>query len=290
MSEASNEPGIAPSGFEWLLIAGLVVVFTPAILALSDVWSRYDYYSHGYMVPFAALWAATAQRSVWPTLRIEGQRLGVFPLAACLLLYLFASLAGIVSLQGLTLVLAVASTLYFARGAAWLGSLGFPIFYLIFMVPMPDRWLAPFIASLQIFVSATVIEILHLFSLPVYREGNVMVLPDGATLFVAEACSGITSIVTLVPLAVFLAYFTERTLVRRLCLVVAVIPLAMLGNLMRVILTIVAAMRFGVEFATGDLIHTWAGIGTYVLGCLALLAVGSLMKKYFPEKKSLSTQ
>ena len=290
MSGSTSESGIAPRGSEWILLIALVAVFTPGIVALSDVWSRYDYYSHGYMVPLAALWAATSQRKILPTLPREPRMRGAILLAGCLLLYAFGVLANIISLQGLSLVLAVGSALYFARGAAWVRSLGFSIFYLIFMVPLPFSWLNPFIARLQVFVSAAVIELLHALSMPVHREGNVMTLPGGESLFVAEACSGITSIVTLVPLAVFLAYFTERTLGRRLVLVVAVIPLAMLGNLLRVFLTITAAMKFGVEFATGDAIHTWAGIGTYVLGCLALLAVGSLMGRFFPVNKRVTLQ
>jgi exosortase len=192
-------------------------------------------------------------------------------------------MADLLTVHGLALVLSVGSAVYFARGRAWVSSLGFSIF-LIFMVPLPQSWVTPFIARLQTFVSLAVIEILRGFSVSVYREGNVMYLPSGESLFVAEACSGITSIWTLVPLAVFLAYFTERGLSRRLILAAAVIPLAMLGNLLRVILTILAAIYVGVNSATGDAVHTWAVIGTYVLGCLALLAIGSLMKHLFPVR------
>ena len=75
-------------------------------------------------------------------------------------------------------------------------------------VTLPDSWLTALIARLQRVVSYLSLQILHAFSVPVLREGNVMELPGGETLFVDVACSGITSIVTLFPLAVFLAYFT----------------------------------------------------------------------------------
>lgn len=198
------------------------------------------------------------------------------------MLYLVGRLASIVSLQGLALVVCVAGAVYFARGRAWLRSLSFSIFYLIFMVPVPESLIVPFIARLQLFVSGAAIRIVHVMGLPVYRDGNVMHLPGGESLFVAEACSGIMSILTLVPLAVFLAYFTQPNLARRFSLVVAVIPLAMLGNLIRVVGTIYVAQRFGSEIATGDAFHEWAGILTYVLGCFALLAVGGLMTRVLP--------
>ncbi len=281
----SSRVSIALRPFEWLLLAALAAVFAPAVLSLSETWSRLDYYSHGYLVPFAAIWAATAQRGVLPRLPMQRRPLGAGLLALSLLVYAAGVGASLVSLQGLALVMALASAIYFARGAAWARALMFSISYLLFMVPVPDSWLNPLIARLQLLVSGTAVQLLHWASMPVYRDGNVMHLPGGESLFVAEACSGITSIVTLVPLAVFLAYFTERTMVRRLVLLVSVIPLAMAGNLLRVVGTIVAAGRFGADVATSDAVHEWAGILTYVLGCLALLAIGELMRRVFPEAK-----
>jgi exosortase len=120
----------------------------------------------------------------------------------------------------------------------------------------------------------------------VIRDGNVMHLESGESLFVAEACSGITSILTLVPLAVFLAYFTQQTFARRALLIASVFPIAMLENLTRVVVTIYVAHAYGSEVATGDLLHNWAGIATYVLGCVALLAVGSAMTRFIPVEKA----
>lgn len=290
MTEESNRPKIGLQGVEWLLLATLVVAFAPAVLAMSDVWSRHDYYSHGYLVPFAALWAATAQRNVLPKLPVTRQPLrGGVLLALCLALSLVGRLASIVSLEGLALVLSVACAIYIARGAAWVRSLGFSISYLIFMVPIPEVLIVPLIAKLQLFVSAGAIRIVHAVGLPVIRDGNVMHLESGESLFVAEACSGITSILTLVPLAVFLAYFTQSTSVRRGVLVASVVPLAMLGNLTRVVVTIYVAHAYGSDVATGDLLHNWAGIATYVLGCVALLAVGGAMTRFVPLRKSATS-
>ncbi len=290
MTQRSEGSGIRLQASEWLLLVALSVVFAPALIELSQVWSRYDYYSHGYLVPLAALWAATAQRKRLPHLPIERSPLGGVLLGLSLMLYLVGRFAAILSLQGLALVLSVASAIYFARGRAWVRSLGFSISYLIFMIPMPQNLITPAIARLQLFVSSAAIHIVHWLELPVYREGNVMHLPGGDSLFVAEACSGITSILTLVPLAVFLAYFSQPSLSRRLVLVASVVPLAMLGNLTRVVVTIYVAQRYGSEVATGDLLHNWAGLLTYLLGCLALLAIGSLMTRLLSAQKAVRSQ
>jgi exosortase len=196
-------------------------------------------------------------------------------------------MANIVSIQGLSFVVAIGAVLTFLKGVAWLRALFFPISYLIFMVPIPDPLLAPIITKLQLFVSWAGVSILSLLEVPVYRDGNVFELPGGAQLFVAEACSGITSVVTLVPLAVFLAYFTERVTWRRVVLVVAVLPIALLGNLLRVIGTVLAAIHWGVDAATQATAHESAGLLTYVLGCLALLAVRAGMQWLIPEPPAI---
>jgi exosortase len=138
------------------------------------------------------------------------------------------------------------------------------------------------IVQLQLFVSATAVNLLIWLGSDVVRDGNVIRLPTGDELFVAEACSGITSIVTLTPLAVMFAYFTESRLARRAAIVVAVVPLAMLGNLLRVSATVAAAERYGVDVATGNVLHEFAGLITFVLASLALIALGSLMKRLAP--------
>ncbi len=186
--------------------------------------------------------------------------------------------------EGLGVVLAVAGLLLYLRGAAWLRALSFAVAYLLFMVPLPEAILTPMIVRLQLFVSSVGVDLLQLAGVPVFRNGNVIELPGGASLFVAEACSGITSVVTLLPLGVFLAYFTQRTWPRRAVLVAAVVPLAMLGNLVRVVGTVLAARAYGVEAATADGVHEWAGVLTYVLGCLALLGVGRLMRLLVPPR------
>ena len=150
------------------------------------------------------------------------------------------------------------------------------------MVPLPDVVLSPTIATLQLFVSSVGVRVLQLGGVPVYRDGNVIELPDGASLFVADACSGITSVITLLPLGVLLAYFTERTWGRRLVLIAAIVPLAMIGNLIRVIGTVVAAQEVGVEAATSGTLHESAGVLTYVLGLVALLGVGWVMRVAAP--------
>jgi exosortase len=267
---------------EMVGLAVLGLILLPGLREMAAVWSRLDYYSHGYMIPFVALWAASAQRHVLPTLPRSRDGRGAALIAASLVAYLLGLAAGLVWLAGVATVAIVAGAVLYARGPAWLRALAFPIGYLLFMVPVPDAWLAPLIVRLQLLVSSAGTALLHVLGQPVLRVGNVLQLPSGEELFVAEACSGITSLVTLVPLGVFLAYFVERGFWRRSLLVLTVVPVALAGNLARVLLTVAVAGELGAEAATESSLHVWVGLSTYVLACLVLLGVGGWMRRSWP--------
>lgn len=264
-----------------ILAAALALAFAPALLALVRVWSSLDYYSHGFLVPVISFWVA---RDRWRRgfLRAPEPR-GRIALAAALGLYAVGVGAGLVSVQGVALVAALAGFVWSVWGVAALGALAFPIAFLLFMVPIPPAVLTPRIVDLQLLVSSAAVAVLRGFDVPLAREGNVLLLGSGEALFVEEACSGITSIVTLVPLSVVLAWFTLDSGWRRAVLVAAVIPVAMLGNLARVVATVAAADAWGVERATEGSLHQSAGVLTFALACLLLIALGVLLGRGEPR-------
>ncbi len=268
---------------EWWVAGALLAAFLPALIALIGVWMSIDYYSHGFLVPLVAYWAAAQSRTRFVILDDRERRAAIAAIVVALL-YALGLAAASVSLQGLALVAAVATCAFYLGGARGLRVLAFPLGFLVFMLPLPADWLTPLIVNLQLLVSSAAVELLGWFGSAVVRHGNVIELPAGDTLFVAEACSGITSLVTLTPLASVLAYFTEKTLARRLTIILAVVPAAMLANLLRVVVTVRAAERYGVEAATGNWLHESAGLFTFALACLALIGLGALMRRLAPTR------
>ncbi len=262
---------------EWCLVVLVVVAFGPAVAALAGVWLERDYYSHGFLVPLVSGFVAWLERDARSQLRAARDFRGAALLGLGLALYAAGLGFGDVSLQGLALVTSLAGSVWLLRGPTRLRALAFPIGFLLFAVPVPDAWLAPVIVRLQLFVSAGAVTILQAVGIEVVRDGNILQLAGGESLFVAEACSGVTSIVTLAPLGVLFARFSEREAWRRAVLVASVVPIAMLGNLLRVVLTTVAADRMGVAAATASALHESAGLAVYVGGCLALVGVGWLL-------------
>jgi exosortase len=256
----------------WLAVA---IVFAPAVLALADRWASAEYYQHGFLVPLVSI--ATAQ----PRLRRLGpgarHPLALAALAGALVVYALGVLVGGITAQGLALVAAIASLVGYRWGERGLRRLAFPLAFLLFMVPLPEAWVVPVIVTLQGWASAGAVAALNVLDVAVIREGNVIRLANGDALFVAEACSGITSLLSLIPIGVLLARFTQSGLARRLGLVAAVVPAALLGNAIRVIATVMAADAFGTQRATSGPIHESAGLLTSAFAVVLVIGFGALL-------------
>jgi exosortase len=261
---------------DWILGGALLAVLAPGFAVLAEVWSTLDYYSHGFLVPLVSLWIAHTRRKRLP--EPAAHTGGFVLLLAALGSYAVGLLLQDATLVGLGAVGAIAGLVGFRLGGEGVRMLAFPLGFLLFMVPIPPTLLNPVIVGLQFAVSAAAVWLLDVGGTEVLRQGNVIELGGGESLFVAEACSGITSIVTLLPLGCMLAYFTEKGLFRRLCIVAAVIPIAMLGNLVRVVATVAAADAWGVERATSGSLHESAGVLTFVLACVLLVGFGSVIR------------
>ena len=267
------------SRIEWTIVVLLILAWVPGLLALSEVWGSLEYASHGFLVPFVALWAATAHREKLARLEAQPMRGGLLLVAGLAPVYVATVIFGNATLIGVVAVMTVVAVVLALRGFEWVKVLRFPLGYLVFMIPLPIGWVTPVIVKLQLWVSSAAVLLLQEWGISIFREGNVLTLPGDVSLFVAEACSGITSLITLIPIGIFIAYFTDSVTWRRVAIVLSVIPIALAGNLIRVILTVLMSIEVSVDFATEGPLHEWAGVLTYVIGCLALLAVGSLLRR-----------
>jgi len=260
------------AGAEVAVAVALGLAFAPALASLASVWSSTDYLSHGFLVPLVSAWIAWSTRARRAALPRRRDARGAALIALALALYAASLLASSPSGQGLALVAAIAGAVWYLRGASWLRALAFPIGFLAFAVPIPPDWLTPIIVQLLLFVSSASVGILNAFGVAVARDGNVIGLPSGESLFVAQACSGLTSILTLAPIATLVAYLSPLAPARKLALVALVVPIAMAANLLRVVGTVLGARFWGVGFVTGDPIHVLLGLSVYAAACLGLLA------------------
>jgi exosortase len=249
----------------------VLAVFAPALATLAGEWSAVEHQSHGFLVPIVSAMAARHLATGGPPARPDGR--GAALLLASLAVYVFGFTAGSPTALGLALCGAAAGSVWYLRGAAWLRRLAFPLGYLLFLVPLPAPSVAALVVPLLEFVTAGSVAVLHGLGASVLREGNVITLPGGESLFVAEACSGLTSLVTLIPIAVLIAWLAPIPAARRVALVILVVPIAMAANLLRVVATVLGTAAFGARALTDEPVHSLVGLSVYGVSCLALLAL-----------------
>lgn len=243
---------------------------------LVDDWRVDENYSHGFLIPFISGYAIWTQRERLAALPRQPQlwRGGMLVLLA-VLLHWAGVLTGELYASRLALVLSLAGlTLYFG-GGAWLRALAFPIGLLLLAVPVPSIIFNPLTFRLQLLASDYATRVIQACGIPALREGNIIELA-ALKLQVVEACSGIRSLMTLATLAVVYAWFFERRWWRRVVLVLAVLPLAVLTNAARVAVTGVLAHTRGAAVAEGFL-HGISGTLVFVLAVLLLLALAQLL-------------
>jgi exosortase len=267
----SREESVGRTASRTVYIA-LGLVFLPALGVLARAWSAEEYQSHGFVVPLVAGWVAWATHDRWGRLPRSTDVRGALLVTIGLAAYAFGLLAGSATAQGLALVAAVAGAVWWREGGRRLRALAFPIGFLLFMVPIPLDWVSPLLVRLLLVVSSMAAALLPILGVPVARNGNVLVFQDGASLVVAEACSGLTAILTLLPIAVLIAHLSRLRPARRAALVACALPIAMGANLIRVVLTALAAQVWDASTVTSDPWHSVGGLLIYAIACLLLLA------------------
>lgn len=246
-------------------------------------WKNDENYSHGFLVPFIAgyfFW----QR--WPELKeevVEPCNWGGLICVLGILQLLAAWLCSEYFNMRLSLVVLLAGMVLFLFGSRILKSVALPLGYLVFMVPIPYIIYDMVAFPLKLFVTKVSVGVLKLSGVIVMREGNIIMFP-ATTLEVADACSGIRSLLSLLALAVAYSFFISLSVRNRVLLIVSALPIAIFTNALRVIVTGFLAQWWGSKAAEG-FFHEFAGLAVFALAMVMLVVFGMLLKKLPSEKE-----
>ncbi len=180
-----------------------------------------------------------------------------------------ARYAEIATLSALVMVMALASLILFVAGWAYLQETLFSLGLLLFMIPIPEQVYSSLTVPLQLLVSRISVFVAHMLDIPVYGEGNVLHLPNH-TLEVIQACSGLRSLMSLTTIGLIIGYFFLRSNSLRFAMLASALPLAILVNCLRVLMTIVVLYYFRFNLTDG-LLHTLFGAATFVVALVLLM-------------------
>ncbi len=257
-------------------IAGAIAVFGPILYAMVNHWASSDDYSHGFLVAPLAIYFAWERRIKLRRARIESSWWGLVPLVLGALALMVGRLGVEQMAMREAFVLTVIGLVLLLLGREVFRILAFPLFFLFLMVPLPQSLVNVLSFPLQLIAADLAVDSLHLLNVPALREGNIIHLAT-ARLFVAEACSGLRSLLALGTLGVVFAYFFRKTLPERVVIVLSTIPIAILVNAFRVGLTGILTHKFG-EAAAEGVIHQTEGFFTFGLAFALLLVEAWLLQ------------
>lgn len=272
-----------------------------------DCWSD-ENYSHALLVPFVIgfiIWSEfdALKRAVGKTSFVFG---GLIVVLAILML-LAGTLGAELFTQRVSFVLLLGGLAVYFFGTRILQLLVIPFALMLLSIPIPQIIFNKIAFPLQIWASQAAVWGIRVFDVPTVRKGNVIdILPRGAqqviSLEVVEACSGIRSLMTLVTLALILAYFTREKrhnpddgwlaylksfdFWRTVTLMAAAVPIAVLTNAARVTATGYFTYTHGKK-ATESTWHDLSGWLVYVVALLLLILVNYLIRvcyRRFPNR------
>ncbi len=250
-------------------------------------WVHDENYSHGFLIPIIAGYFLYTR---WTKLK-GTEVLPCYKGLAVVLFGLLLLLAGWLGTEFFTmrisLIVLLAGLVLSLLGTAVFRIIFLPLSYLVFMVPLPYIVYDAVAFPLKLFITKVSVATLKMMGVMVFREGNIIMFP-ATTLEVADACSGMRSLVSLVALATAFAFFQNNTPWRRIVLICSAVPIAIFTNAIRVITTGFLAQHWGAKAAEG-FFHEFSGLAVFVVAMCTLVALGAIMGRFGRKPESAMT-
>ncbi len=266
-----------------VVLATLGLVYAPVLAGLVHDWETNPNYSHGFIIPFAVAFFVWQQRDRLRATPAKPSHWGLALAVAAEAQYLIGFLGAEYFLQRTSLLLLIAGAIVYLYGWRHLRMQLFSLALLFLAIPLPMIIFNAIAFPLQLLASSWAAALLVRFGIPVFREGNILVLPQ-RTLDVAEACSGIRSLFSLLALAMMVAYFVPTRFWVKLGLVASAVPLALAANAFRIAATGLIGRWFGPEYSEG-FFHLFSGWLIFVFAFCGLLLEAGLLSRWLGHRR-----
>lgn len=253
-----------------IVVAALALAYAPVLVRLARQWASDENASHGLLVVPLAIYLVWSGRAEWRARPSAPTLWGAAILVVSLAVYAAGVLGAELFLSRISIVGVLAGAVAFIWGWRHVRRAAFPLALAALAIPLPAIVLNQITLPLQLVASRAGESLIAFAGVPVLREGNVLILTE-TTLEVAEACSGIRSLVSLVTIAVATAYLRGGSTPGGAMLIVAAIPIAIIANAARVAGTGLAAHVIGPRAAEGFL-HGFSGWLVFGASLALLLA------------------
>ena len=277
------------SALDWAVMAfALVVAVVPFARVLSQlvgVWESTPEYSHCMLIPLISVFLIFRERAALARIPFGGSWLGIAVLLAGAGLWGIAELSTIWVLEQYAFLVVIYGLTLALVGPEVFRRLWMAMLILVFTIPLPMFFWNSLSLHLELMSSALGVDVIRIFNIPVYLDGNVIDL-GVYQLQVAEACSGLRYLFPLMTLAFIVAYFFRAPLWQRVALFAASAPIAVLMNSLRIGLIGVSVAYWGRKMAEGVL-HYFEGWVVFMISTALLLALAAALVRISPHPMRL---
>ena len=257
------------------LVAAFIIAYFPAWKSLFHCWNTSEEYSHGFLiVPLCCYFLWRKQKKLSgtpPNPSIWGLVIVIFSL----LLYIFSHYAEITTIKSFSIISSLMGLVIYLFGFQMFKECMFPLFFLFLMIPVPSQIYSQLTIPLQLFVSETSAFLANHLGIPIFREGNIIHLPN-QKLQVVQACSGLRSLFCLLTMGAVLGYLTLKSNLLRTLLFFAGIPTAIIVNIFRVLLIIFGFYYFKYDL-TADTAHTIFSVIIFIFALIVIAGIRGVL-------------
>jgi len=265
---------------EWLpILLGMLVLYVPTLYDLfSGLWATEEQ-AHGPIILALAIWLIFR---LWPSMmeRSSGKPTSVLGWAVfviALLLYIVGRSQEIIAFEMGSVIWLMAAILLIKRGSIAIKIMWFPLFFLLFMIPLPGTIVIVLTMPMKMAVSYVSENILFLAGYPIARSGVTLQIGQ-YQLLVADACAGLQTLLTLESLGLFYLNVVRHTSAfRNVMLAILIVPISFTANVIRVITLTLVTYYFGDEAGQGFL-HQFAGLVLFLSALILILGMDSLLQ------------
>lgn len=275
---------LVPASGILIFLAAFLLMYAGTYVELARTTWATEEQGHGPLIICAAAWLIwTKRQEIFAGPPQPSLFAGFVLLGLSMVAYVVARSQSVIEVEAATQILVLISGFLLLHGVGALRRAWFPLFFLVFMVPLPGALVQAITLPLKSAVSVVATEVLYQIGYPIARNGVTLTIGP-YQLLVADACSGLNSLFTLEALGLlYMNIMNYQSKARNVILAIMIVPISFISNVSRVIILVLITYHMGDEAGQG-FAHTFAGMVLFIVALTLTYGFDRLLAVRFDDQ------
>lgn len=264
----------------WKLAVAVIVFILAYIPTFMWMWERWfardSYYSHGFLVPLVTGYLIWQMKDELKDIPYKASRWTMLLILGGVVWYFISSVFRVYFSSGFSMLFVLYGLALYFFGSNVIKKTLFPLFFLVFMIPLPEVTITNMSFQLKIFAAHIAGYTLNVIGIPALQEGSIIKMRN-THVVVDDVCSGLRSLISLTALGSIFAYWMKGSMVKKIILFLSTIPIAVITNVCRVVILSCISEIWGPQYAEG-FVHDTTGMLIFVIAFILLYSVSKLLE------------